>query len=301
MRSLILVLLLMSTPVMARDRVLHESLPETDIRIEFSHSVSDEKAQQLRTWVRDTVESVQSVYGRFPTPMLTVKLRSTWSWGSQPAVSFGRTTRSNGGTVELFIDPDRPIDEFYANWTATHEFSHLMLPLLHREHRWISEGFASYYQNVLMARSGHYAPEYAWQQIRAGIERGKASRPDLSPNAASRPGTRDARMKYYWTGAALALMADVTLRERTNGRESLDTVLGELEHCCLPARYRWSGPGLFRRLDQFVGEPCSCRFGVSMQTQEHFRMSTRNSILPSIKRYGMPLCSEYCSQSLIKY
>ena len=62
-------------------------------------------------------------------------------------------------------------------------------------------------------------------------------------------------MKVYWSGAALALMADVTLRERSGGKESLDTVLERFQACCLPSQDVWSGPEFFARLDSLTTEP----------------------------------------------
>ena len=56
-------------------------------------------------------------------------------------------------------------------------------------------------------------------------------------------------------GAAIALLADVELRRRSGGKESLDTVLGELQQCCLPSKQRWSGIRLFEKLDSFLDEP----------------------------------------------
>ena len=137
----------------------------------------------------------------------------------------------------------------------THEFSHLMLPLLQKRHRWISEGFASYYQNMLMSRAGQYTPETAWRKLTAGFERGRRSYPELSPNAATAKGIRLATMKIYWSGAAIALLADVELRLRSDGEQSLDTVLDDLQRCCLPARRSWSGTQLFRKLDSMLDEP----------------------------------------------
>ena len=176
------------------------------------------------------------------------------SRGDSP-VPFGRVIRDGGETVELFIDPSRPMQEFYADWTATHEFSHLMVPYLHSESRWISEGLAQYYQNVLLARAGAYDAQYAWQKIYAGLERGRNSRPELSPNEAASGDARAARMKVYWSGAAIALMADVALRERSGGQESLDTVLERFQACCLPSQDVWSGPEFFNKLDSLAGEP----------------------------------------------
>ena len=62
-------------------------------------------------------------------------------------------------------------------------------------------------------------------------------------------------MKVYWSGAALALMADVQLRERSNGEESLDDVLDRLQACCLPSTRTWSGLELFAQLDTLIDEP----------------------------------------------
>lgn len=208
-------------------------------------------------WIRSTVANVEMVYGRFPNPGACVILIPVDSsgWGRDRPVTFGRVVRDGGETIELMINADFPIADFYREWTPTHEFSHLLLPYLDSEQRWISEGFAQYYQNVLLARAGQHSAEEAWQKIHAGLERGRESAPGLSPNDAASGRTRDSRMKIYWSGAALALMADVELRRRSSGTESLDTVLGQLQSCCLPSASSWSGIELFRKLDEQLSTP----------------------------------------------
>ena len=62
-------------------------------------------------------------------------------------------------------------------------------------------------------------------------------------------------MKVYWSGAAIALMADVQLRERSGGEESLDLLLDRLQMCCLPSEDVWSATELFSKLDSFASEP----------------------------------------------
>jgi len=227
------------------------------LSIEVRQPVNTIKAQEIVEWIQSTADTVKLVYGRFPNPdaRIIVIPSAENAWGSDSPVIYGRVTRNNGETVELFIDPDRPIEEYYSDWTATHEFSHLMLPLVSQRSRWISEGFATYYQNVLMSRAKRYTPEFAWQRLSEGFERGRKSRPDLSPNDAASGGIRLARMKIYWSGAAIALMADSKLRERSNGKESLDQALGQLQSCCLPSERRWSGTELFKKLDTFVETP----------------------------------------------
>ena len=62
-------------------------------------------------------------------------------------------------------------------------------------------------------------------------------------------------MKIYWSGAAIALMADVELRRRSDGEQTLDTVLAELQACCLPSDRTWSARELFSKLDTVLDEP----------------------------------------------
>ena len=229
----------------------------TTLDISFAEPVADHKAAALTSWLQAVAAGMENVYGRFPLPHVRVRVvpeRRGLSGGDSP-VSFGRVTRNGGEMIELFVNLDRPIEDFYADWTATHEFSHLLLPRISYKQRWISEGFASYYQNVLMARNDSYTTDQALKKLSEGFARGRASRPELSPNQAAREGVSKARYKIYWSGAAIALLADVELRQRSGGRESLDVVLGRFQECCLPSRRRWSGTELFTKFDSLIDEP----------------------------------------------
>jgi hypothetical protein len=211
----------------------------------------------LADWVQETARTVSLAYGRFPNPSPHVLLLPVGQsgWGGDSPVPYGRVVRDGGEAVELFVDERRGIEDFRDDWTATHELSHLMLPLVNRHHRWITEGFAQYYQNVLLARAGQYDERRTWQKLYDGFERGRNSRPELSPNEAGRAGVRAATMKIYWSGAILALTADVELRRRSNGRESLDSALERLQRCCLPSPRSWTGVELLQKLDSLVEEP----------------------------------------------
>lgn len=230
-------------------------VPGATLRVCLLRNGRDYDTNAVFDWVRASATDVSLAYGRFPNPSPQIVVIPVTTTQSGSAVPYGRVIRNGGELVQFFINPNRPKDEFMADWTATHEFSHLLLPYISRKHKWISEGFAQYYQNVLLARSGEYDQQYAWQKLYDGFERGRKSRPELSPNEATKNGIRSALMKVYWSGAAIALMADVTLRERSGGEESLDSVLGDLQQCCLPADKVWTGPDLFRTLDSFIDEP----------------------------------------------
>jgi hypothetical protein len=230
-------------------------VPGATLRVSLLRNGSKIDTRAIFDWVRTTATDVSLAYGRFPNPSPQVIIVPVSTTRSDSAVPYGRVIRNGGEMVQFFINPGKPIEEFMSDWTATHEFSHLLLPYVSRRHRWISEGFAQYYQNVLLARSGEYDQQYAWQKLYDGFERGRKSRPELSPNEATEGGIRSALMKVYWSGAAIALMADVTLRKRSGGDDSLDSVLAQLKHCCLPADKVWTGPELFRTLDSFIDEP----------------------------------------------
>lgn len=232
-------------------------VPGATLRVSLLTGVEAMDNDAIARWVRATATDVTLAYGRFPNPspqvvVIPVGTSRSNNWS---AVPFGRVIRDGGETIELQVDQSQPLDVLLADWTATHEFSHLMLPYVERKHRWISEGFAQYYQNVLLSRAGAYDDLTAWQKIYDGYERGRQSRPELSPNEASSGGVRASLMKVYWSGAAIALMADVQLREQSNGTESLDDILDRFQACCLPSVEVWSGPDLFARLDELASAP----------------------------------------------
>jgi hypothetical protein len=229
----------------------HElSVPGAVLRVSLLSSKTPMDSQMILNWIEATAMDVTLAYGKFPNPSPQVVVvpigdrPESGRWGSRRgsprAVPFGQVIRDGGESVQLFVNQSMPMEDFLGDWTATHEFSHLMLPYISRKHKWISEGFAQYYQNVLLTRSGEYDPVYAWQKLYDGLERGRLSRPDVSPNGAATGDRRGGLMKVYWSGAALALIADVTLRERSNGELTLDKVLANFQECHRARRARRS-------------------------------------------------------------
>lgn len=230
------------------------NVPGAVLRVGILKNDGGIDTESITNWLQATATDVSLAYGRFPNPspqVVVIPVSSERGHG-ESAVPFGRVVRDGGETIELLIDQDQPIEAFLEDWTATHEFSHLLLPYMQRNQKWISEGFAQYYQNVLLARSGTYDDRQAWQKLLEGFERGRQSRPELSPNEAAAGGIRDSLMKVYWSGAAIALMADVQLREQSGGEETLDLVLDRLQACCLPSDRVWSGQELFAKMDSLT-------------------------------------------------
>lgn len=232
-------------------------VPGATLRISVMRPTSPMNDDVMLQWLEAAATDVSLAYGKFPNPspqVIVIPVAGSPD-RAENAVRRGRVIRDGGESIELLVNSQMPLQAILDDRTATHQFSHLMLPYVGRQHRWIGEGFAQYYQTVLSARSGAYDDQHAWQLLYDGFERGRLSRPQLSPNEASAGRASDTAMKVNWSGAALALMADVALREHSGGSETLDDVLERLRSCCLPSDRVWSGPELFATLDSLSSAP----------------------------------------------
>ena len=69
-------------------------------------------------------------------------------------VPWAHVIRSHPQGVKFYVNPDFSLGRFMRDWTAAHELSHLYLPYPGQPDIWLSEGLATYYQNIIQARSG---------------------------------------------------------------------------------------------------------------------------------------------------
>lgn len=204
------------------------------------------RVAQLQRWAEEAARATLSVAGRFPLDEARVEIRQRRGRGGDP-VPWGQTSRRDVVRVLLYVREDATPAELRADWTAVHEFSHLFHPFLGREGRWMAEGLASYYQNVLRARAGMLTPEEAWRRLDAGFGRGLRATTAVPLSSAS--GHRGP-MRIYWAGAAYWLQADLALRARGS---SLDAVLAQYARCCLEGSARVSPRAFARALDRIDG------------------------------------------------
>jgi hypothetical protein len=168
-------------------------------------------------------------------------------------VPFGRVVRGGGAAIEFFVDETRSLEELREDWTATHELSHLLMPFVASKDRWLSEGLASYYQNVLRARDGRISEKQAWENLNSGFERGRKSTTNNQSLATATKSGWSSTMRVYWSGAAILLMADARLRAVSDRQQSLDTALNSLYNCCWESRSSWRAKDVFSELDRLTG------------------------------------------------
>lgn len=225
------------------------------MEIDFAYLGHEKDFGKIHLWIQKNIEQLQTTIGANPSYRIQVIAIPTAPIPSGEPVPFGHVVRAGTQTVRFYVNPAATSQELMSDWTAAHEFSHLLQPYLGDNGRWVSEGFASYYQNVLMAKLGAYDERTAWKNLLAGFQRGMDVRPKVSPNQSPKAGMRSARMMIYWSGAAIALMADVEIRKMTNNKQSLNSVFAELANCCLPANRSWSTIEMFTKLDTFLPQP----------------------------------------------
>jgi hypothetical protein len=242
----------------AEERIV---LPGGALRLTVLHGADAEQRARLRAWLDHVSKAVLSAYGRLPLPEVQVLVIPVGQLGQRArspdnaqAVHFGQSIRGQGNALELLVDPRRPAEEFADDWTAVHELSHLMHPYLGDRGTWLAEGLATYYQNVLRARSGMLTPAQAWDRLYQGFKRGaKAQSDETLEQIASNMHRSHAYQRVYWAGAAYWLTVDRDLRRASAGKMNLETVLSRFRDCCLPAYREWKPEDFVARLDALAG------------------------------------------------
>lgn len=153
--------------------------------------------------------------------------------------------RSNASEASLLRD-----------WTLPHELAHLTLPYLDKKDAWLTEGFATYYQEVLLARVGTISPLRAWQAIDDGFRRGAL----VGTGRTLEEESRDMRethafWRVYWAGAVFALEADVWVRTHVPRyrEDGIDGVLREVYARWRERQETWSGERFCSEMDKVVG------------------------------------------------
>ncbi len=227
-------------------------LPGGVLRLSILHGADDTQRIKLRDWLTHVSRAVLSAYGRLPLADVQVLMIPVGKHDS--AVVFGESTRGQGNALHLLVDPSRPASEFADDWVAVHELSHLMHPYLGDRGSWLAEGLATYYQNILRARSGLLTPAQAWHRLYEGFRRGAAagSEGTLEQAAVDMHRTH-AYQRIYWAGAVYWLTVDRDLRRDSGGKLDLETALSRFRDCCLPDYRGWKPEDFVAKLDALLG------------------------------------------------
>lgn len=206
----------------------------------------------LERWISAAANAVAGLFdGRFPRDRATIMVVPVPGGGGP--VHFGLVVRGGQPAVIFFVASDATADELIGEWVAVHELTHLAMPYVRKRDAWLSEGLATYYQEVLRARAGLYeqAADDPDAQSRAAVEkmsrgfsRGLRGAGRLSLAEAS-DGMRGGFGRVYWGGAIVAFLLDLELWTASDGARGLDDVMQAWMRCCGEQRKIWSAQELF--------------------------------------------------------
>ncbi len=207
---------------------------------------------EISRWLKRTVEIVSGVEGKFPTSRAQILIVPSGRGGDP--VQFGMVARGGAGSIMLFVSAGAREPELTRDWILPHELSHLLLPQVKREQAWLSEGLATYYQEVLLSRAGEISERETLHSIARALAsaRRQGTGRMLGEESKAMHETHAYR-PVYWGGAAYFLLADVELRRRSNGRQSLDSVLTALHRRTSAYTKTWNAEDLLRELDALAG------------------------------------------------
>lgn len=183
----------------------------------------------VRAWLSESFDALESHVGELPIPVhVHVHRRSP---ANEP-VPWAQTRRGTPQGVNFHIDPRFPSQAFRKDWTAAHEFSHLVLPYLGAEHTWFAEGFASFMQYQVMQAKGVLTAAEVEGLYRDKIARAQRNyrHPHKSfVDAAPQLRAEGRYPTLYWGGAVYFRRVDAALHASDS---SLRQVLSTYLRCC---------------------------------------------------------------------
>ncbi len=202
-------------------------LPHTTVQIVTLPAARRMSNETLRSWVHMAMTAIDGFYGPLTPPRILVNLVPVA--GSTKAGLFGSVLRPLYPSAIIYFGSACPGIDKAEEWVVVHELFHTGNPFTRRKIPWFIEGFTTYYQDVLRARSGAMTTVATWGDLWDGFRRhcqpsGGSSLKDESDQLRS----SYHYTRVYWGGACLAFFADVAIREHSRGKQSLDDLLREL-------------------------------------------------------------------------
>ena len=233
-KTLIFLLLLLSTPLTRAELVLHW---ESDFDLT--------EKQKLTLWVRNAHQAVENLVRPFP---FSIDIHFHRAHSSYKPTRWANTIRSRRQGIRFYIDPSYSQQALLDDWVAYHEFSHLLIPYLGLDNTWFAEGFASFMQFQVMASSSVLTTAEKARAYQTRIDKARRKFDlDHLPfvDAAATLRSRRDYPTMYWGGAVYFLNVDRSLKQR--GRSVIDTLQAYAE-CC--RKHSADLPSLVQELDR---------------------------------------------------
>ena len=178
--------------------------------IDLPHRATDEA---LRTWMQQALGTVAGFYRDLMPSDVSVTL-VPMSGSSDPGI-YGTVLRPLRPSAIIYFGSESQALNLHDDWLATHELFHIGNPYIKGRLPWLIEGFTTYYQEVLRARTGAVRSDEAWADMLRVL--GRYCQPQDGRSLAEDSRTMRKTHRYqrvYWGGACVALGLDLSIRAR---------------------------------------------------------------------------------------
>jgi len=200
-----------ASPARAQPEVVTLELPGASVHLLIEDEPFDIGRDALQDWVQRSAQIVGSYYGRFPVGEAHVAIRGRRGSGVYNGRAFGTV----GAVVNITIGVNSTQAQLDDDWILIHELIHFAFPSVPRRHHWIEEGLSVYVETIARANAGALTPSLAWDEFMAGMPQGLPKSGDRGLDFTPTWG------RTYWGGALFCLLADVRIRQQTDGEFSL--------------------------------------------------------------------------------
>jgi hypothetical protein len=190
-------------------------LNESLICITLDDATLKKQQPLLRAWIDRSAHIVADYYGKFPAPLVVIRLRGMDGSG----INGGRTTNDGGLMIQMRVGRETTAATLTDDWVLVHEMVHLALPEVGRTHDWLAEGLATYVEGIARAQDGNRAIADVWAEDRNSMPKGLPRAGEGGMDQSASWG------RTYWGGALYCLQADIAIREQTANRVGLQTAL----------------------------------------------------------------------------
>ncbi|MDB4936159.1 MAG: hypothetical protein JWP87_3131 [Labilithrix sp.] len=192
-------------------RLAHVADPAVDAAIAPDLALSDDIVGH---WLRAEASAIGAYFGRAPDGHAMLFIVP----GSSPETG-GKTLGGGGASLLVRVGSNVTAKNLEEDWVVAHELIHVAFPDLDRRYSWFSEGLATYVEPIARARAGLAKSERIWAEMIEGFPQGLPGARDGGLDGAREWG------RLYWGGALYFFLADIRIRERTNGARGLQDAL----------------------------------------------------------------------------
>jgi hypothetical protein len=202
-------------------------------------------SEAIRAWVQRCAAIIASYYRRAPLPRYVVIVLP----GGRRPVGFGTAMGYGGGSILVWVGAQATEADLAKSWVLCHEMVHLGFPNVPGRQHWMEEGLATYVEEVARVRAGWIGQDEFWDDLRSGFPKGLLQQGEQGLNGSDRWGP------LYWGGALFWFLADVEIREKTNGKRGLDDALAGVLAASGGIAVWWPPEKVIEAADKAVGAP----------------------------------------------